>query len=81
MLKKIEELKDQRKKRRRLLTIKTDQESKSAFRPRSRAMSTLPDAPSDALPAALPAAPPVAGSANVSSSSPVERNDLRKYVK
>ena len=76
MLEKIEELKDQRKKRRRLLTIKTDQESKSAFRPRSRAMSTLPDAPSDAL----PAAPPAARSANVPPSSPVEGNDLREYV-
>ena len=43
-------------------------------------MSTLPDAPFDALSAALPAVPPAARSANVSPSSPMERNDFRKYV-
>ena len=80
MLKKIEELKNQKKKKHHLLTIKTNQEFKSALCPRSRAMFTLPDAPSDALPAALPAAPSAARSANVPPSSPMEGNDLRKYV-
>ena len=44
-------------------------------------MFTLPDAPSDALPAVLFAVSPAARFVNVFSSSPVKGNDFWKYVK
>ena len=88
MLKKIEELKNQKKKH-HLLIIKINQEFKSVFCSRSRTMFTLFDALFDILPAVLPAVPPVvlfvvpfvARFANVFPNSPMKKNDFRKYVK
>ena len=80
MLKKIEKFKNQKKKH-HLLTIKTDQEFKSALCSKFRAMFTLPDAPFDVLSAVLFAVSSAVRSANVFSSNPMKKNDLRKYVK